>query len=386
MKDSENKKQVVPVIHKKKKELSKLESLFNFRIRRVKRLKDSLNLASEQVNNYHKQLSDKVFSVSQEIITQQVVLIRELVEAFDANVLKGKKQREKFEKLILFLLENLIFEQEQQGLDDLYKRFAKQTVQEAEQEAFEQESEEFLNMVEFMGVELTEEEKEKVRKNEMDSEFMEEMEKRINQRNDETSDFFSNFNFQPRKKTKQQLEREKREAEELENISKTVKKVYKELVVELHPDKESDEAKRAEKTALMQEITEAYRNDDLFTLLSIQLAQIQGVDNQDLSDEKINYFNTMLLNQARELEKQKWELARNQNLPYELYEALGKKQFDTLANKLINTEKQFVKQRLGIVKEQLVEVKAKNKDYIKNFVEENYSEIFEEPPFPSFSL
>ena len=335
MKDASQDKQIIPIIDKKKKELSKLESLFNYRIKRVKRLKDSINLASNQVQFFRQERMTKVFPIGKKIVEQQVVLVRALVEVFDEKLLKTKKEKEKLEELLLFFIEDLIFEKEQEGLDDLYERFSDRTVEEAAKEAEQEEKEKLIYMMDMMGLGLSDEDKEKLLHGEDNDELIEELERKLSDENFEAhkQSFFGNFGFEERKKSKQQLEREEERNKEAENISKTVKQVYKELMKELHPDKEPDEIKRLEKTALAQQITEAYRNDDLFTLLSIQLEQIDEVDNTKLSEDKVNYFNTMLLQQARELEEQKTQMGMEAGLPRQLVNSLGKTGFESAAKR-----------------------------------------------------
>lgn len=389
MKEASKDKQIIPVIDKKKKELSKLESLFNYRIKRVKRLKDNMNLASTQVQSFRQEMMSKVIPATNKINERQVILIKELVTIFDEKILKGKKQNEKFEELILFFIENLIFEQEQEGLDELYARFSKQTVEEAQKEAEREEKEKLIRVMDMMGLGLSDEDKEKLLNGEEENsaELLEELERKLSDENLEAhkQSFFERFGFEERKKSKQQIEKEEKINQELENISKTVKQVYKELMKELHPDKESDEIKRLEKTELAQQITEAYRNDDLFTLLSIQLAQIDEIDNTKLSEDKVNYFNTMLLKQARELEKQKESLGQEANLPTILIKKLGKKEFDNLSKRVIKQNQQEIKEVIKNVNFQIEKIQAKDKKYLKMFVEENYENLIEPSPF-DFSM
>jgi hypothetical protein len=388
-KDDKQDKQVIPVIDKKKKELSKLESLFNYRIKRVKRLKDSINLASRQVQFFRTEMTTKVFPVSQQIMKQQVALVHTLVKVFDEKILKTKKEKEKFEELILFFIEDLIFEKEQEGLDELYARFSEQTVEEAQKEAEREEKEKLIHMMDMMGLGLSEEDKEKLLNGEEEdnAELIEELERKLSEENFEAHkrSFFGDFGFEEPKKSKQQIEREEKRNKEVENISKTVKQVYKELMKELHPDKEPDEMKRLEKTALAQQITEAYRNDDLFTLLSIQLEQIDEVDNTKLGEDKVNYFNTMLLKQAQELEQQKTELGMEARLPRQLLNSLGKTGFESAAKRAVNKQKKEAQEGLTQVKLQIENIESKNKRYIKEFVEENYAQLIERPPF-DFSM
>jgi len=387
MKNASEKKQIIPVIDKKKKELSKLESLFNYRIKRVKRLKDSLNLASKQVQFFHQETMTKVIPINKKIVEQQVILVQTLVKVFDEKILKGKKEREKFEELLLFFIKDLIFEKEQEGLDELYERFAKKTLEETQQEAEKEEKEKLIRMMDMMGLGLSKEDKEQLLYGEDNDELIEEIERKLSDENFEPAkdSFFGNFGFGEREKSQKQIEREEEKSKELENISKTVKQVYKELMKELHPDKEPDEIKRLEKTALAQDITEAYRNDDLFTLLSIQLAQLDEVDNTKLDGDRVNYFNTMLLKQAQELEEQRTQMALEARLPRPLDYTLGKKEFDNFSTKIVNQKKQEVLADLEEVKMQVERVEARDKKYIKMFVDDNYENLIERPPF-DFSM
>lgn len=252
MKNTSEDKQVIPIIDKKKKELSKLESLFNYRIKRVKRLKDNLNLASTQIQFFRTETIAKIIPINNKVGKQQVILVHALVKVFDEKILKGKKEREKFEELILFLIEDLIFEKEQEGLDELYARFSKQTVEETQKEAEQEEKEKLIRVMDMMGLELSDEDKEKLLNGEEEesAELLEELERKLSDENLEAhkQSFFESFGFEERKKSKQQIEKEEKRNQELENISKTVKQVYKELMKELHPDKEPDEIKRLEKT------------------------------------------------------------------------------------------------------------------------------------------
>ena len=60
---------------------------------------------------------------------------------------------------------------------------------------------------------------------------------------------------------------QKEKKQELKNISQATKKIYISLITEFHPDKETDELKKLEKTEIVKKITLAYEEDDLFELL-----------------------------------------------------------------------------------------------------------------------
>jgi hypothetical protein len=64
-----------------------------------------------------------------------------------------------------------------------------------------------------------------------------------------------------------------RAAEEFRKRS--IAKLYKQLARVLHPDLEQDRGLQSEKVQLMQELTEAYRQNDLHTLLRLELQWIE---------------------------------------------------------------------------------------------------------------
>ena len=68
------------------------------------------------------------------------------------------------------------------------------------------------------------------------------------------------------KTAKQRAAEEKKQAEE-KSITKSVRTLYMELVKALHPDREPDEAEKARKTGLLQQVTAAYEKNELLTLL-----------------------------------------------------------------------------------------------------------------------
>jgi hypothetical protein len=76
-----------------------------------------------------------------------------------------------------------------------------------------------------------------------------------------------------RKDRKAQAERERRERHGGRTASASaasLREVFRRLASRLHPDREPDEAERARKTALMQQVNEAYAAGDLLALLALQ--------------------------------------------------------------------------------------------------------------------
>lgn len=78
-----------------------------------------------------------------------------------------------------------------------------------------------------------------------------------------------------------------------------LREIYRKLASAVHPDRESDVAKRAEKTELMQQINRAYATDDLLTLLEAQL-RLELIDPDHvskISGKRLQHFNRLLSQQ-----------------------------------------------------------------------------------------
>lgn len=110
---------------------------------------------------------------------------------------------------------------------------------------------------------------------------------------------------QVREQAKQQRQQQKREqAEQMAALS--LKKVYLKVAAMIHPDREQDESKKAEKTELFQQASQAYEQQDLFYLLKmqLQLEQNKGVGSKALSAEQVMFYKLALDAQSQQLECQ----------------------------------------------------------------------------------
>jgi hypothetical protein len=82
-----------------------------------------------------------------------------------------------------------------------------------------------------------------------------------------------------------------------------VREVFRKLVSELHPDRETDPAEHARKTELMQRVNQAYEADDLLALLELQLS-IEQIDRKalaSLAEERLRHYIHVLEEQSRRL-------------------------------------------------------------------------------------
>ena len=94
-----------------------------------------------------------------------------------------------------------------------------------------------------------------------------------------------------------------RAAEEFRKRS--IATIYKQLARVLHPDLERDLDRQKQKMELMQELTVAFRENDLHTLLRLEMQWIEkeGGDVERLTEEKLDVYNEFLTRQVEGLEQ-----------------------------------------------------------------------------------
>jgi hypothetical protein len=109
-----------------------------------------------------------------------------------------------------------------------------------------------------------------------------------------------------RKKSAKQLAREARQQAEEQQISLSIREVYRKLVSALHPDRETDPQERQRKTALMQRVNQAYDKKNLLQLLELQL-ELEHIDQatiNSMSEDRLKHYNKILKEQLSELEQE----------------------------------------------------------------------------------
>ena len=108
-----------------------------------------------------------------------------------------------------------------------------------------------------------------------------------------------------REQAKQHRQQQKREQAE-QMAAQSLKTVYLKIAAMIHPDREQDESKKAEKTELFQQASQAYEQQDLFYLLKLQLQleQNKGIGVKELSVEQVKFYQLALDAQSQQLESQ----------------------------------------------------------------------------------
>jgi len=111
-------------------------------------------------------------------------------------------------------------------------------------------------------------------------------------------------------KAHQEEAKQARQILQKQKTTKSVRKVYMDLVKAFHPDLETDEAEKLRKTEIMQRVTQTYQENNLLELLKLQI-EFERIDQDHLENmgkEQLTYYNLVLKEQVEELEKEKEEL------------------------------------------------------------------------------
>ena len=142
-------------------------------------------------------------------------------------------------------------------------------------------------------------------------------------------------------------------------VNQSLKTVYLKIAAIIHPDREPDESKKVEKTALLQRANEAYEQQDLYFLLKLQLEveQSKNGPNKGLSAEQVKFYQHALEAQSQALKKQIQELIDSLVWSNKAIIAVkkSKEQLNiTDLYKQIDADVSIVKQQLKAEKQRLV--------------------------------
>jgi len=119
-----------------------------------------------------------------------------------------------------------------------------------------------------------------------------------------------------KKKSAAERKAEKDKLIQEQHRKKSIRAIYIDLIKAFHPDTEQDLSKKAEKEEISKKITEAYGNNDLYTLLNLETQFLEQQKNrlQGMKSETIKSYLAMLDNQIKEL-KQSIRDLKNQHDP-----------------------------------------------------------------------
>lgn len=292
-----SKKELIPQIkNKETKELSRLQKLFNSRVKKVKNYKERLEKQEAFVEKYQLKIRAHIFPVQEKLVQKRIEYVKELDKNYSLKYFR-KTEKEKIKGIILDECHELIQGFGVHELEEMYDKYSEVSYEETEQLSKDMAKDMAKDLFENMfGVDM--DELEDIHDEEEVGNFFE---KKLNNMGGQHN--------KKKEKTKAQVKKEEKMKKEAENISKTARAIYTDLVKELHPDREQNEEEKSRKTEVMKQVTKAYKQDDLFELLKLQLEYLKSAEDLDtLPEERLKYYTKILLEQMKELEQKYYSL------------------------------------------------------------------------------
>jgi len=292
----------------KKQVLSKSQQTFNKLIEKIetleKQLVETKDLAFELTIAFSKEIVPVEKKLGKAYFEFAMVL-----DSYVQNIKLTKKQSIDFDEHIINLFNNALTyaepDEQQEALFDKYSDLSyRETLEIEKLDLFEQ----FRGYMEDeMGVDVGEMDFDITNEAEA-REYAEKLKEKFEQKNLEDEEKEQN-----KKKTKKQIEQEQKQKLEAELSTKSLRSIYISLAKLLHPDTETDEELKSDKTELMKKVTVAYDQKDLATLLKLEIEWVHRTsDNlQELTDEKLKLYNKVLSEQVEDLNQEIFQLKMN---------------------------------------------------------------------------
>jgi len=286
--------------------LTKAQRAFNRLVSRVEELRARLEAETRRLDNalayYGKYLHPRL--QRQKGLRKDVV--RGLAPFLDDKRLNGKKERKTLRMIIAEQISDIVAEEgtlTDSDLQELFERIHGVDFEQAEREEIEETRSAMEAIFDEIGIDIDLSGLRPDMSEAAVAAKAAEMAEKIQQKAIEEDYAFGRTE---RRKTKRQIEKAEllRQSEQLRK--KSISTIYKQLAKVLHPDLEQDVARRERKVLLMQELTTAYRKNDLHTLLRLELDWIQREDGdvERLTEEKLAIYNQGLKEQIVELEQE----------------------------------------------------------------------------------
>jgi hypothetical protein len=286
----------------KKDVLSKVQQKFNKLTRKIETLQKEIQQKQESLDDALVYYGKTIHPLEMQLMELRKKTVKKIFEHYKDKKTFNKKDREVLKRVISAQLEDIFYFSHGEP-DDEIKKIFKETQGISYEASLKNEMDEMKDtmqsMFEEMGIDVNIDDAENT--DEYWARKMKEIQEEMASKIEDDTEQNNN-----RKKTPKQLQKEIKRKEMEALRERNIKTIYKQLAKTLHPDLEPDETLRKEKEIVMQQLTAAYENEDLHTLLKLELQWIYKESNHlnELSNDKLTLYNDVLKEQVEELEFQ----------------------------------------------------------------------------------
>lgn len=277
--------------------LTKTQRQFNQLIERLKSQREDLARWQTFRQAHMQRLAAEYQPLATRLRERRIAIAGALDRTMDDKML-GKRERAKVRDILLELLSDLLDESEEAELIRLYDKYA--------DISFEEERQADMEIMRAFASDAFGVDVEAYKGGESPEELAEWVDQQMHTSRPEEP----HRSGGKRKKSAKAAEREAIKEQTAEGGTRAVREVYRKLVSELHPDRETDPAEQARKTELMQRVNQAYSSGDLLGLLELQLGieQIDSTALAGLADERLRHYIHVFEEQSRQLRDELSEL------------------------------------------------------------------------------
>ena len=279
--------------------LSKGQQAFNKLIKQIEKKRVQLSDWETAIPLYQQKYASELLPLVKDLMDMQVEFMHSLDRASDHKEMK-KSERGVIASLIVDLAGELLASRDDTELKAIYNKHSNSDYDSKEAANIKG----MKSMLEdVLGVELGDD---------LDMSSPEDLFKRVEaQMKEEWAQHHADRQAweesrPKRKKSAKQLAKEARQQAEEQQISLSIREVYRKLASALHPDRETDLKERERKTALMQRVNQAYEKRNLLQLLKLQL-ELEHIDQaavNNISEDRLKHYNKILKEQLAELEQE----------------------------------------------------------------------------------
>jgi hypothetical protein len=268
--------------------LTPLQRKFNQLIERLTLQRQELDDWRVFRQIYHQQLADHYQPAMARLREKQIAMVR-LLDRILAGKALGKRERAKARDILSHLLSQLLAESQDPEFVRLYDKYTERS--------FADEQQEQLDVMRTLASEAFGVDVEAYSGGESPEELAHWLDEQLRAGRPEPQQ------PPPRKKSAKTIAREALRDQADQGGTRAVREVFRKLVSELHPDRETDPAEHARKTELMQRVNQAYKAGDLLALLELQLS-IEQIDPKalaGLAEERLRHYIHVLEEQSGRL-------------------------------------------------------------------------------------
>lgn len=287
---------------KSQKTLSKKQQTFNRLTQRIESLKLDIKEESDKLELLMDMHGREILPLYSRIAESRVMLAKVLARATE-RISFSSRHFEAIGETIVSLCEEAFSEVEMDGeLESFYNKWAEHSYREKLNQQLQRSKEMFADMMhDRYDVEIDVEDIED--STEGFAQFKQRMREQIEQDR-------QHFWQEHRQKSDKLLKKEAAKKAEEEFRQRSIRSIYIALAKVVHPDSESDVALKSEKEEVMKRVTVAYEQQDLQTLLCLEMEWIhQTTENlQQLADEKLQVYLAVLKQQVDDLERERIDL------------------------------------------------------------------------------